>query len=351
VIAGRDDLIDPYLNALNQELALLDGPIEVDTLFFGGGTPSHFSIEQLERLCCSVSAAAPLAHGGEWSVEANPSDLDSEKASFFVEQGVTRFSLGAQSFHAGKLQILERDHRASGVRAAHQAARNSGASVSLDLIFAAPGETLAQWKDDLKQAIELQPDHLSTYGLTYERGAAFYGRVHREELIPVDEEVEAQMYEAAIDLLCAAGYEHYEVSSFAKPGHRCRHNQAYWTGAEYLAFGPGAARYVAGRRETNHRSVLTWMRRLAAGKSPTEESEELNSEELARERLVFGLRRLEGIPLQGFAEQTGHTVQNLVGPALELFLNQGLLEVQSDYLRLTRKGLLVSDSLWPSFLE
>jgi oxygen-independent coproporphyrinogen-3 oxidase len=158
------------------------------------------------------------------------------------------------------------------------------------------------------------------------------------------------MYVAAIDTLTAAGFEHYEVSNFARHGHRSRHNEVYWTGKPYLAFGPGASRFVDGRRETNHRSVTTWLARVLAGQSPVAESEMLGPEAAARERLVFGLRRIEGINRSTFREKTGFAVETLGGAALEKFLAMGLLEVAGEQLRLTRSGLLVSDGLWPELL-
>ncbi|QDU92701.1 radical SAM family heme chaperone HemW [Lignipirellula cremea] len=351
VIAGRDDLFARYLAALTLELERLPDDSEVDTLFFGGGTPTHFDPAVLEELLRLVQARLPLAPGGELSVEANPIDLTPEKTELLARHGVNRISMGMQSFNARKLAVLERDHRADDIFQAYERVRATTRSISLDLIFAAPGETLADWQADLRQAIALQPDHISTYGLTYEQGAAFWGRRERGELASAEEELEALMYEAALDELTAAGYEHYEVSNFARPGHRCRHNETYWLGREYFALGPGAARYVDGWRESNHRSVLTWMRRLEAGESPVVDRERLPPEERARERLVFGLRRLEGIDRHAFAAETGYTIEALGEVALADFLQHRLLEIVDDQLRLTRAGLLVSDSLWPSFLE
>jgi oxygen-independent coproporphyrinogen III oxidase len=264
---------------------------------------------------------------------------------------VTRVSLGAQSFHDAKLRVLERDHDAEQIARAVSQARRFARSVSLDLIFAAPGETLDDWRRDLAAALALAPDHLSTYGLTYEKGTAFWPRLLRGELAPAEEEGERQMYEAAIDTLSAAGFEHYEVSNFARPGHRSRHNEAYWLGREYYAAGPGAARHLAGRRETNHRSTTTWIRRLLAGQSPTAESELLTPELRARERVIFGLRRLEGIDLQEIARDTGVDVARLLARPIEKHLAIGCLVREGSRLRLTRAGLLVSDAMWPEYLE
>jgi oxygen-independent coproporphyrinogen-3 oxidase len=224
------------------------------------------------------------------------------------------------------------------------------ASVGIDLIFGVPGETANEWRDDLRDTIALRPTHISTYGLTIEKGAAFYGRALRGELTAVDEELERLCYEEARERLEAAGYEHYEVSNYALPGFRCRHNEAYWLGQPYFAAGPGAARFVDGRREVNHRSLVAYTRRLEAGQSPVAEWERLEPEDAARERLVFGLRRLEGVEASDFASATGFSIEQLVGGALPRFLDQGLLEWNGTKLRLTRPGVLVSDAIWPSFL-
>lgn len=391
LVAGRDDLIEDYLRALEIELSWLEVPRPVETLFLGGGTPSHLPPRELERLlalatkwfpaairragqaglasadppestprCGGSALARPTLRVGarslthptfEFSIEANPIDLDAERTKVLAAAGVTRVSLGIQSFDDRKLAVLERDHRRREIEQAFAAARSFASSVSLDLIFAAPGETLADWRRDLESAIALAPDHISTYGLTFEKGTAFWSRKSHGTLSPAAEDLEAQMYELAIDTLAAAGYEHYEVSNFARPGHRCRHNEVYWTGGSYFAAGPGASRHIAGRRETNHKSTTTYIRRVLAGKSPVAESEELSAEDRARERLVFGLRRLEGIAIGEFARETGFDIDTLGGPALSQFVSQGLLERTPNHLRLTRRGLLVSDALWPELLR
>ncbi len=350
LVAGRDDLIAAYLEALAKELSWLEVPHEVDTLFFGGGTPTHLPPKELAQLFELAKRWFPLAPGYELSVEANPIDLNHARCEVLKKAGVTRISLGVQSFGAEKLQSLERDHRQPEILAAYDNARKFSQSVSLDLIFAAPGESLPQWEQDLKAAINLQPDHVSTYGLTFERGTSFWGRLNRGELARAEEETEGQMYELAIDLLAAAGYEHYEVSNFARPGHRCRHNEAYWTGRPYFAAGPGAARYIGGRREMNHRSTTTYIQRVLSSQSPVAESEELSPKDHAHERLVFALRRLEGISPPEFEKETGFSVEQLVAEPLAKFIAQGLFAQSNDNLRLTRRGLLVSDALWPAFL-
>ncbi len=351
LIAGRDDLVSDYLQALAVELSWLETPRPVDTLFIGGGTPTHLTVEQLRQLCETVRYWFPVEEGHEFSVEANPLDFTVDKAQLLAEYGVNRVSLGVQSFAADKLALLERDHRRDDIVRAYEAARRCGAAVSLDLIFGAPGETPQSWQHDLEAALALGPDHLSTYGLTFERGTSFWSRLQKDELRPVAEDDERWMYETAIDRLTASGFEHYEVSNFARPGRRCRHNETYWSGAGYYAAGPGAARYVAGRREINHRSTTTYLRRVLGGLSPVADAEELDPEDSARERLVFGLRRMEGWHRDEFVAATGFDLEQLAGPALTRFIDAGLLDETDRRIRLTRRGLLISDSLWPALLS
>jgi oxygen-independent coproporphyrinogen-3 oxidase len=222
--------------------------------------------------------------------------------------------------------------------------------VSLDLIFATPGETLDQWRGDLDAALSLDLQHISTYGLTFERGTAFWSRRVRSEFSEADEGLERDMYALAIDRLTEAGFEHYEVSNFARPGCRSRHNQVYWSGDGYFAVGPGAARYVDAVRETNHRSTTTYLRRVLSGLSPVAERERLSPEARARELLVFGLRKINGVSRREFLEITGYSVDELVGKPLSKFVGLDLLNDDGDQIRLTRVGLFVSDSIWPEFL-
>lgn len=351
LVAGRDYLVDDYLRAIELELASLGSPREVDTLFLGGGTPTHLPPDALARLLELVGHCFPLAVGGEYSIEANPSDLDGPQVERLAAAGVNRISLGGQSFDPAKLALLERDHDAAGLRRAFELARGRIRSVSLDLIFATPGESLAGWRHDLETALALEPDHVSTYGLTFEQGTSFWSRLRKGELAQLDDETERAMYALAIETLSAAGLEHYEVSNFARRGHRCRHNEVYWSGESYYAVGPGAARYVDGRRETNHRSTSTWLKRVLAGQSPVAESETLEPEDRARELLVFSLRRMEGIERGGFAERSGFEVDALVGEPLTRFVELGLLEDDGRRIKLSREGLFVSDAIWPHFLR
>jgi oxygen-independent coproporphyrinogen-3 oxidase len=343
LVAGRDDLIGDYLRAIELELQSLGEPREVDTLFFGGGTPTHLPAVDLRQLTKSVRRWFPLAADYEFSVEANPADLKPEMLDTLADSGVNRLSLGGQSFDAGKLRMLERDHSGDQLRDAVQRAKQKFAAVSLDLIFGVPGESLQIWQADLAAALAIEPDHVSTYGLTFEQGTAFWSRLVEGELGRLDA--------AAIDTLTTAGFEHYEVSNFARPGHRCRHNEVYWAGGGYFAVGPGAARYVHGRREMNHRSTTTYLKRMLAGESPVAECEILEPADRAREMLVFALRRLEGIERTTFAARTGFELDTLVGEPLSRMTELGLLQDDGHRVRLTREGLFVSDAIWPKFLK
>jgi oxygen-independent coproporphyrinogen-3 oxidase len=352
LVAGRDDLIEQFLQAI--ELEVNQGGSrasdEVDTLYFGGGTPTHLSPDQLRRLAAIVLRRHPLARGYEWTVEANPSDVNERMIETLAELGVTRLSIGAQSFRSEKLRLLERDHSAADIANATRLTQSAGMQVSLDLIFATPGETLRDWHHDLAAALALEPDHVSTYGLTFERGTAFWTRRLHRRLDEVHEELQREMYALAIDALTSAGLEHYEVSNFACPGCRSRHNETYWSGAGYFAYGPGAALYIAGVRESNHRSTTTYLKRISAGESPVAEREQLSAEARARELLVFGLRRMEGVSRREFKERTGIAIDSLVATPLRRFIKLGLLTDDGERIRLTREGLFVSDAIWPDLL-
>mgnify|MGYP003619559092 CR=1 FL=1 len=357
LIADRDDLVEAYLAALERELQSLETPRPVSTLFLGGGTPSHLAPTQLERLLAIVRKWFPLRAGYEFSLEANPHDVDDARLDVLCAGGVGRLSVGGQSFDAAKLRLLERDHAPDDVCRAVERARSRGLTTSLDLIFGAPGETSAAWHRDLDAALALRPEHLSLYGLTFERGTTFWSRLRRGELQPPGEEVERQLYLAAIERLTAAGYEHYEVSNFALPGYQCRHNSVYWQAREYYAAGPGASRYVGGVRETNHRSTTTWLARVNAGRSPVADSERLPPEDRAREALVLGLRRRAGIDCRAFAAEFGYDVDSLESRELRRLIETGLLERTAtsedagDHLRLTPEGLLLADYVWSRFLR
>jgi len=345
VVASREDLIDRYLEAISIELSQLAGPHPIDTLFLGGGTPTFLPIAHLEKLLDSLRNTFNLGDRAEFSVEANPADITTDKVRLLKQYGVNRVSLGVQSFRNDKLKLLERDHSEQVVHRSAEIIQQVIPNLSLDLIFAAPEETLDQWNLDLHKALQLNSQHISTYGLTFEKGTTFWNRLSKNEFAEIDEDLQRDMYLASIDTLTSAGLQHYEVSNFAKPGFACRHNQAYWQGKRYFAIGPGASRHIGMVRETNHRSTSTYIKRLLSGESPVAERDELTPEIKAREYLVFGLRMRNGIDVDHFRHWTGFALADLAGPIIDRYIEYGLVEQEGQQLRLTQEGLLVSDSM------
>ena len=345
VVAGRDDLIDAYLEALGKELSWLESPRPVDTLFLGGGTPTYLPVAALDRLLDLVSVWFPLVEGGEFSVEANPVGLDDDKLAVLADRSVNRVSLGVQSFDTAALRLLERDHSPELARERVLAVRDRFPECSLDLIFGVPGQSLATWQATLETAASLEPTHVSAYGLTFEKGTAFWGRRLRGELKQVGDDLERSQYELAMELLPARGYAQYELSNYARPGHESRHNAVYWAGGAYFGAGPGAARYVGGVRETNHRSTTTWIREVLSGRKPVGLSETLSAEERARETLMLGLRRTAGVYRKAFQCQTGFALDGLAGEAIRRAAANGLLDDDGTRIALTRAGRCVADSV------
>jgi len=347
IATAQDHLIELYLDALAAELSTLGEPQPVRTLFLGGGTPTHLSAGQLERLLSTILRWLPLRaeNETEFSIECNPDTLTADKIAVLADHGVNRVSLGAQSFHADLLHVLERAHDPAEIGRAVERVRRRIENVSLDLIFGVPGQTPTQWRADLDRALALAPDHLSTYGLTYEKGTPLWKRRQHGQVRPLDEDAELSLYALAIDVLESAGFEHYEISSFARPDRRCRHNQVYWANEAYFGFGMGAARYVLGRRELNTRDLQRYIRQALSCESVIWQSEELSAEERACETMAVQLRRAEGIDRVAFHAQTGFDLDALAGDALARHVEQGLLADDGRSVCLTRHGKYVADAV------
>ncbi len=344
-------MIESFQRALEIEIDQTQGDVELETLYLGGGTPTQLPADTLIEIIRKLQSRFPLARDYELTIEANPADLTQDLAERLRDVGVNRLSLGVQSFNDEKLNSLDRDHVARDSSQSVEIAQRHFDSVSIDLIFNAPGESDNDWTTDISRAIGAKTNHVSTYSLTFEKGTSFWRQLQSGEVVSAAEEEDLCRYSHAIEQLSAAGFEHYEVSNFAIPGHRSRHNEVYWSGKPYLALGPGASRFLNSSRETNHRSTRTYINRLLAGKSATDTVEALTARELAIDRLVFGLRRLEGLQEAEFAAEMGFSIDDLVGDALKRFVEYGLFQRQQGCLKLTRKGLLVSDSIWPDFLD
>ncbi len=281
----------------------------------------------------------------EFSIESTPDSLTPDKVAVLAEHGVTRVSIGVQSFDPHALAVLERVHAPADVPRAVECVRRRIDNVSLDLIFGVPGQTLADWDADLRRALALEPDHVSTYGLTYETGTRLWKQRRRGLVQALDEDAELALYLHALDTLAAAGYRRYEVSNHARPGRECRHNQTYWANWAYYGFGVGAARYVGGTRELNTRSLPTYLDRIAAGRPAAFQTETLGPEDRARETISTQLRRADGIDRDRFREQTGHDLDVLAGPKLPRHVATGLLADDGRSVALTRSGVCVADVL------
>jgi oxygen-independent coproporphyrinogen III oxidase len=345
VTVGQDHTIELYLDALELELKQLGEPRPVETIFLGGGTPTHLSEPQLARLLTLLCQWFHWPRGNEASIEATPDSITHGKARLLAHHGINRISLGVQSFNSHTLQSLDRAHKSDQIAAAVEAIRPHIPALSLDLMFAAPGTTLVAWQADLAHAMRWNPQHLSTYGLTYEKGTPLWKARQRGELNIVPEETELAMYEATIDTLTAHGFEHYEVSNFATPGHRCIHNERYWANHAYYGVGTGATRYVNGSRELNVRNTTDYIRKLLAGDSPTYQVEVLDRIERASETAAVQLRRAGGIVFREFAEQCGLGFDELFRDAAAPLIQQGLLHQDDSSIRLTRRGFCVADGI------
>lgn len=350
LVAGRDDLFEDYYTALGVELKRLSQPIELDTLYLGGGTPSHLGPEGIRHLFDVLHDVLRPTSAAEVTIEANPLDVSEAVIEAFRRCGINRVSLGVQSLNALTLSTLDRDHREDDVRRVMPLLLDSGFTVSVDLIIAAPEQTLDAVGRDLEAITSLGAQHVSVYCLTWEQGTAFWGKRARGTLTPVAEDVEHEMFELAIDQLSSSGYQQYEVSNFAQSGMACRHNEAYWDCQPWEAFGPGAARFDGQNRITNIRSTSVWMKNLIGGKGVTGDVDAMTTEGAARERLVLGLRRRRGVGRTSFFQQSGFQVDDLAKKPIQEWVASGLAEDDGEHVRLTRSGMLLSDSLWSRVL-
>ena len=344
-----------FLRALDAEIALYAreaGDEPFDTLSLGGGTPTCLSGRDLSGLVRRITAAFPFREDAEITCEANPGSSNAEKFAALREAGVNRLSLGAQSFDDGLLRALGRDHSAGDVVESVRAAREAGFdNLNLDLMFALPGQSLAQWEATLEAALELRPEHLSCYSLIIEEGTPF-GELHaRGKLSLPGEETERAMFDAARVRLAAAGYVHYEISNFAFPGRESRHNQLYWRIEPYLGLGPGAHGHWNGVRYANVRLPSDYAALVEAGKKPVEESRPVPLEEEMEDVLVFGMRLLGGVERGRFRERFGIDVLEAYPREVERLRAKGLLEVTEEVVRLTREAVPVANQVFVEFLR
>jgi oxygen-independent coproporphyrinogen-3 oxidase len=336
----REDRVRPFVAALDAELARYAalpwaGRVPAVSLFFGGGTPSLLPPEAIAGVIDRARRGLGLAGDAEVTLEANPEGLDAGRLRGFREGGVTRLSLGVQSLDDGLLGRLGREHSADQARAAHAAARQAGFDdVSVDLLYGCPGQDVAMWRQSLDEALAWAPEHLSAYSLTLEPGTRF-GR--RPPTALPDEAVVVAQFELLCERTAAAGLPRYEVSNFARPGHRSRHNLLYWQRADYLGLGPGAHAALGAVRFGNERSHVRYRAALDAGRWPITWSERLTPEQVQGESIVLGLRLVDGVPRAWLEDRQA---------AVERYLAAGLLAEAGSRVALTPRGVLLSDTVF-----
>ncbi len=347
-----------YIDALCKEFAAyMQAPPwqgkALETIYFGGGTPSLFQPESLERFLTRVSAHCSLAPDLELSLEADPATVSLETLSAYRALGINRLSLGVQSFEPSVLRTLGRLHTGEEALRAIELARAARFfNLNIDLIFGVPNQTPDLLGRDLKQVFGCEPEHISLYGLTYEEHTPFYAMRQKGVLQPVDEETEIAMY-SQVQAACAAqGYERYEISNFARPGYASRHNLRYWQGGAYLGLGAGAHSFACtpgwGTRWSNIRNPKTYMETALSTGRADHYVEQLTQEQARGEFLFLNLRQLDGMSLSGFARRFGQSFLAQFPHAADL-LSEGLLTQSAGQVRLTPKGLLVADSVFTSF--
>jgi oxygen-independent coproporphyrinogen III oxidase len=339
-----------YLAALRAELAHAPAVL-ARTLFFGGGTPTTYAPETIAALIGELRARFDLPHDAEVTTEANPDRSLAGRLAGLRDAGVNRLSVGVQSFDPRELRVLGRRHTASDVANAVQAARAVGfANVSVDLIFGVPGQTEESWAASLDAAVGLEVEHVSCYGLTIEEGTPYAAWFARDPSAFAGESLEARMYALAIERLRAAGFEHYEISNWAKPGFRSQHNALYWANEPYLGLGVGAASYLGGVRSTNTSDLGAYCDAALAGTPVPRESERLQGAKQAGEAIMLALRTAEGVDVPAFRERYGIDVHQRYRSVVDDLVAAGVLAADPARLRLTERGRFVANDVCGAFL-
>jgi len=325
----------------------------VETLYFGGGTPSLFAAASVERFLKLLASLCPLVANLEVTLEADPATVTQEKLGDLYSIGVNRLSLGTQSFQPALLKTLGRLHSADeGLRAIAWARASGFANLSLDLIFAVPGQTLPLLESDLSQALSCTPEHISLYNLTYEENTPFFTMKQKGQLRPVDEDDEVAMY-ALIQETCASrGYRHYEISNFALPGFSSRHNANYWNGGSYLGLGAGAHSFVRepgwGKRWSNEKNPKIYVKKALADGNTQSFQEALTRAQAFGEFIFLNLRQLAGFAPATFTERFAISLTEAFPHVIDLFA-EGLLAEEDGRIKLTSQGLMIADTVFASF--
>jgi len=339
-----------YLRALLAESAAAP-PFAGQTVFLGGGTPNTYEPAEIARLLAALRERFAVPEGAEITIEMNPDLPLCEGFRAYRAAGIGRVSLGVQSFVARELTTLGRRHGAQDVAEVVRRARDAGIeNVALDLIFGVPGQTVASWRASLEAALALEPAHLSTYGLTIEEGTRFWAWHEREPGAFAPHELEAELYGLAIDILTAAGFEHYEISNFARPGFRSAHNENYWENGEYLGLGVGAASFLGGVRSVHTRELERYCEAALAGRPIPGEAERLEGAKRAGEAAMLALRTAQGVDAKAFAERYGIDFLSYYEPVLTEMAAAGMLEQSGMRVRLTRRGRFVANDVCAAFV-
>ena len=345
-VGGRDP--GPLVDRIGRELStrLAGGGYVARTIFCGGGTPTVLVPDDLGTLLKALSRSAQNDELVEFTVEANPATVDDAKAELLLAAGVNRVSMGAQSFLGAELATLERLHSPEDIPPSVATLRRHGVpQVSLDLIFGIPGQTLAAWGQTLRRALDLEPDHIACYGLTYEPGTRLEARRQAGQLVPCAEQLEADMYLLAMETLEKAGYEQYEISNYARPGGQCVHNLMYWQNRPYVGVGPSAVGCIDGRRYRNVADVDGYIALMDERGHAEADFETIDREKLVTEMIMMQMRLAEGLSIASFQERIGADPLIMFDAVLPHLIDLDLLKVSDTHIALTPPGRLVADAV------
>ena len=347
--AWKQQYVDAVCKELVQRKDYLKGET-VDTIYMGGGTPSQLSIAQLNALFATIEAHFPLSKHPETTIEVNPDDVSDSYAEGLKQTPVNRISMGIQTFDDATLRILNRRHTEQIARMATMRLREKGfQNISIDLMYGLPGETLKIWKEDLQQAIALHPEHISAYHLIYEEGTALWKLRDEHQVEEADEDLSVTLFKNLIDELKQAGYQHYEISNFCLSGLHSRHNSSYWTGKKYLGCGPSAHSFNGSSRQWNIASLDNYLKGIASGK-PNYEIEELDLYTRYNDFVITSIRTCWGMSLSRLRSEYSEELYRYCLRMAKSHLEQGVLEIEEDTLRLTQEGIFISDGIMSDLL-
>ncbi|CAW98890.1 radical SAM family heme chaperone HemW [Streptococcus equi subsp. zooepidemicus] len=345
----KNQPVDAYLEALIKEFESYQIN-SLKTLYIGGGTPTAITAKQLDYLLSHLQQHLQLDQLEEFTIEANPGDLTEDKIAVLRQSAVNRISLGVQTFNDKQLKQIGRSHTEAQIYTTIASLKEAGfQNMSIDLIYALPGQTMQQVKENVAKALALDIPHLSLYSLILEHHTVFMNKMRRGKLHLPTEDLEAEMFEYIISEMEASGFEHYEISNFTKPGFESRHNLMYWNNDEYFGCGAGASGYLNGIRYRNRVPIQHYLKAVADGNARLSE-EVLTKEEMMEEELFLGLRKKSGVSVSRFQEKFGLSFESRYGPVVRELQNQGLLVKDKDFVRMTKKGLFLGDSVAEKFI-